>query len=53
MRPTIINVDCTESLKIIIVRTTMNIWSITSSKRAVVGQENNEDNTSKKNKSQE
>jgi hypothetical protein len=50
---TITNVDCAELLKIIIVRTIMNIESLTPSKRTTVGQENNEDNISRKNKSHE
>jgi hypothetical protein len=52
-RPAITNVDYAELLKIIIVLITVNVWSLIPSKWAVVGQENNEDNTSKKNKSHE
>jgi hypothetical protein len=44
--PTITNVDYAESLKTIIVRTTMNLRSHTLSKRAVIGQKNNKDNNS-------
>jgi hypothetical protein len=50
--PAITNVDYIESLKYI-VRITMSIRSLTPSKRTVVGQKNNEDNTSNKNKSHE
>jgi hypothetical protein len=48
--PTIINVDCAESLKIIIIRTIVNFRSLTLSTQAAVDQENNENNTSEKNK---
>jgi hypothetical protein len=48
--PAITNVDWAESLKHS-VRITMNLRSLTPSKRTAVGQENNEDNTSNKNKS--
>jgi hypothetical protein len=49
-RSAITNVDYAESLKTIIIRTTVNLQSLALSKLAVVGQENNEKNTSRKNK---